>query len=317
MTQAKLLYHFTTCTGPSLGGSDDPNHPIVKFWARNAMLLALSHPYLLRLCLSLAAYHLAFLASESESDKRRHHIAVARHHFSVGLAETNDALANINASTCGSLYTSTILVCFCSFAAGPRGPDDLFVCSVGSKSSPKWLPLARGTRLIRQLYQEEVLFSGPTEPLGVRSAPPDDPRPTCVCQGLVRIDWINPIERLRALIASSATPHNHVYVSSLNTLSAIYEGTFGDDEGHVKCPLFYKLPLVWIYMMEDPFVECLQKRDAIALLLLAYYAPLIKTMKREWFLHGWAEHIIEICRKYITHDFVDFLQWPSQAIEAI
>ncbi|EXL66271.1 hypothetical protein FOPG_17547 [Fusarium oxysporum f. sp. conglutinans race 2 54008] len=103
ITQAELLHQFITCTGPNLGGSDDPNHPIVKFWSRNATLLAISHPYLLHLSLSLAAYHLAFLASETEPSKA-HHTLLARHHFSVGLTQANEALSSIDTSTCGSLY---------------------------------------------------------------------------------------------------------------------------------------------------------------------------------------------------------------------
>ncbi|KAH7186593.1 hypothetical protein DER44DRAFT_737314 [Fusarium oxysporum] len=316
ITQAELLHQFITRTGPNLGGSDDPNHPIVQFWSRNATLLAISHPYLLHLCLSLAAYHLAFLAPEPEPSKARH-AALARHHFSVGLTQANEALSIIDASTCGNLYVSTILVCFCSFAAGPSGPDDLFVCSAEDKSSHKWHPLAHGARLIRELYDESVLFSGLTEPLGRRNPPPEDPRPTCVCQGFVRVDWTDPLARLHDLVISTETPSDTVYVRSLQMLTAIYEGTFGDREGCVKTPLRHKAVLIWVYMMEDAFIERLQRKKAIALLLLAYYAPLIKTMKREWFLHGWAEHILRASEMYITDDYIDFLQWPAEAVRSI
>ncbi|KAL6402757.1 hypothetical protein AUP68_14093 [Ilyonectria robusta] len=316
MTQAELLHQFITCTGPDLGGSDDPSHPIVQFWARNATLLAISHPYLLRLCLSLAAYHLAFLASETEPNKARY-ATLARHHFSVGLTQANEALSAINTSTCGSLYVSTILVCFCSFAAGPSGPDDLFVCSAGGTSSHKWLPLAHGARLLRELYDESVLFSGLTAPLGSNSAPPSDPRPTCVCEGFIRVDWIDPVARLRDLVMSASTPRNDVYVRSLHTLADVYEATFGDEQGCVKTPLHNKVVLIWLYLMEDDFIAFLQEKDAVALLLLAYYAPLIKTMKRSWFLHGWAEHIIRVSNMYITDDYAHFLQWPAEAVRSI
>lgn len=315
LTQAELLYQFITQTGPGLAG---PNPAIAQFWALNAPLLGISHPSLLRLCLSLAAHHLAFRASETENhNERARYIAVAERHFSIGLAQTNEALAAIDASTCGSLYVSTILVCFCCFAAGPRGHDDLFVCSVDGSSSQPWLPLARGARLLRDLFAEEILFSGLTEPLSGRNSPPDDPRPTCVCEGFVRLDWVDQIERLRTLVASSATPSKEVYAPSLAVLSAIYEGTFGDDEGRVKCPLYNKMPLVWIYTMQDDFVECLQKEDNVALLLLAYYAPLVKTMKRDWFLHGWAEHILGACRMYVTGGFAEFLEWPAKAVAVL
>ncbi|KAI7763959.1 hypothetical protein LZL87_006341 [Fusarium oxysporum] len=267
MAQAELLRQFIIFTGPNLGGSDDPNHPIVQFWSRDATLLAASYPYLLHLCLSLAAYHLAFLASNN-SLKRSRYIALAKDHFSIGLIQTNEALSQIDASNCGSLSLS----------------------------------LARGTRLIRQLFEEKVLFSGLTEALGSGKAPPDDPRPTYICEGFARVDWTVSVGKLRDLIVSDALPRNDVFVRSLETLTNIYEATFGSEDGCIKCPLHYKMVLIWVYMMEDTFIDCLQTKDPVALLLLAYYSPLVQTVKRAWFLHGWADHI---------------LLWPTEAVRVI
>ncbi|ENH67348.1 6-hydroxy-D-nicotine oxidase [Fusarium oxysporum f. sp. cubense race 1] len=261
MAQAELLRQFIIFTGPNLGGSDDPNHPIVQFWSRDATLLAASYPYLLHLCLSLAAYHLAFLASNN-SLKRSRYIALAKDHFSVGLIQTNEALTQIDASNCGSLSLS----------------------------------LARGTRLIRQLFEEKVLFSGLTEALGSGKAPPDDPRPTYICEGFARVDWTVSVGKLRDLIVSDALPRNDVFVRSLETLTNIYEATFGSEDGCIRCPLHYKMVLIWVYMMEDTFIDCLQTKDPVALLLLAYYAPLVQTVKRAWFLHDWADHILLVCK---------------------
>ncbi|KAH7470410.1 hypothetical protein FOMA001_g14421 [Fusarium oxysporum f. sp. matthiolae] len=316
MAQAELLRQFIIFTGPNLGGSDDPNHPIVQFWSRDATLLAASYPYLLHLCLSLAAYHLAFLASNN-SLKRSRYIALAKDHFSVGLIQTNETLSQIDASNCGSLYVSTTLVCFCVFAAGPTGSDDLFVCSANGNSPHSSLSLARGTRLIRQLFEEKVLFSGLTEALGSGKAPPDDPRPTYICEGFARVDWTISVGKLRDLIVSDALPRNDVFVRSLETLTNIYEATFGSEDGCIRCPLHYKMVLIWVYMMEDTFIDCLQTKDPVALLLLAYYAPLVQTVKRAWFLHDWADHILLVCKKYVVHNYRDFLQWPTEAVRVI
>ncbi|KAF5686021.1 C6 finger domain-containing protein [Fusarium circinatum] len=316
MTQAELLRQFIIFTGPNLGGSDDPNHPIVQFWSRDATLLAASYPYLLHLCLSPAAYHLAYLASNTPL-KRSRYIALAKDHFSIGLIQTNEALSQIDASNCGSLYVSTVLVCFCVFAAGPTGSDDLFVCPANGNSPHNSLSLARGTRLIRQLFEEKVLFSGLTEALGSGKAPPDNPRPTYICEGFARVDWVGPVETLRHVIVSDSHPRNEDYVRSLETIANIYEATFGNADGSIKCPLHFKSVLIWVYMMEDAFIDCLQTKDSIALLILAYYAPLVQAMKRAWFIHGRAEHILFVCNKYIAKDYSDFLQWPTEAVRAI
>jgi hypothetical protein len=75
--------------------------------------------------------------------------------------------------------------------------------------------------------------------------------------------------------------------------------------------------LIWVYMMEDTFIDCLQTKDPVALLLLAYYAPLVQTVKRAWFLHDWADHILLVCKKYVVHNYRDFLQWPTEAVRVI
>nr|RBR00010.1 hypothetical protein FVER53263_08729 [Fusarium verticillioides] len=301
MAQAELLRQFIIFTGPNLGGSDDPNHPIVQFWSRDATLLAASYPYLLHLCFSLAAYHLAYLASNISPERSRY-IALAKDHFSIGLTQTNEALSRIDVSNCGSLYVSTVLVCFCVFAAGPTGPNDLFVCPADGNSPHSSLSLARGTRLIRQLFEEKILFSGLTEALGNGKVPPDDPRPTYICEGFTRVDWAGPVEKLHSLIVSCSHLRKEDFARSLETIANIYEATFGKADGSIKCPLHYKRVLIWVYMMEDTFIDCLQSKDSIALLILAYYAPLVQTMKRAWFIHGWADHI---------------LFWPKVAVKAI
>jgi hypothetical protein len=177
--------------------------------------------------------------------------------------------------------------------------------------------LACGTRLIRQLFEGKILFSGLTEVLCNVKVPLDDPRPTYICEGFARVDWAGPVEKLRSLIVSCSHLRKEDFARSLETIASIYEATFGNADGSIKWPLHYKRVLIWVYMMEYTFIDCLQSKDSIALLILAYYAPLVQTMKRAWFIHGLADHILFVCDKYIAHDYSDFLQWPKEAVKAI
>ncbi|KAH7129948.1 hypothetical protein B0J13DRAFT_133830 [Dactylonectria estremocensis] len=314
IAQAELLHQFIICTGPSLASSDDD--PIARFWTRNVTPIGLSNPSVLHLCLSLAAYHLAY-QTEQPGHTRSHYQTLAKHHFDLGLVLANEALAAMSVSNCGAVYLSTMLVCFCSFAAGPVGSGDLLLCHLNNASPHQWLPLARGARLLRQLYDSDVLFAGLMEPLGPAGAQPEDPRPTCACEGFARVDWVQPMERLRNLVAEQQGPDREVYMSSFDIIASIYEATFGDDDGRVKCSMIYKMILVWPYMIDDSFLTCLQKMDAVALMLVAFYAPLLKTMKRSWYMDGWAEHILTQLQPKLTESFSDLLQWPIDAIKVI
>jgi len=161
------------------------------------------------------------------------------------------------------------------------------------------------------------LFSGLTEALGSGKAPPDDTRPTYICKGFARVDWAGPVEKLRQLIVLDSIPRNENLVRSLETQANIYEATFDNADGSIRCSLHYKMALIWVYKLEDAFIDCLQTKDPVTLLILAYYALLVETMKRAWVMHGSADHILFVCNKYILHDYSDFLPWPTEAVKVI
>lgn len=155
------------------------------------------------------------------------------------------------------------------------------------------------------------------KPLGAPSELPEDPRPTYISKGFVRIDWNSPINRLHFLIASQQDDVEGIFERSFRTLAAVYEGTFGDEDGRVKCPLTYEMVLTWLYMMEDDFVISLERNDTLALLLLAYYAPLLKTLKRDWFVEGWAEYIMTTVRSVTPDTYLEYLEWAEDAVHVL
>lgn len=90
----------------------------------------------------------------------------------------------------------------------------------------------------------------------------------------------------------------------------IYEATYGNKDGLYNGPSNYKMILLWLYVMEDSFVSLVQRKDNMALLIVAYFAPLLKTMRRAWFLKGWTEHLLASIQIFITEDYASWLAWP-------
>ncbi|KFZ23955.1 hypothetical protein V502_01562 [Pseudogymnoascus sp. VKM F-4520 (FW-2644)] len=194
VADAELPLHFITLTAPTLAGTTNPTNRIHRFWSHNVPHLGLSHPFILHLSFAAAGYHLLHLHPKGPPTRRKH----SEQHASSGLSQLTSALPTLNATNAGALYVAAVLVCYCTFAAGPTGPDDVLVCNVGNEDAVPWLPLTHGVRLIRSLVEPGVLFAGLMAPLGPSDEQDDgDHRPACAREGFPRIEWEEALSELR------------------------------------------------------------------------------------------------------------------------
>lgn len=315
VSQAELLHHFTVYTARSLVASArHRDHPVILFWQRNAPQLGFSHPYFLHMTLSLAAHHLRRLKAAAGRQEDWRYLGLATRHLSMGISGMNKALASMNSNNCGALLVSSMVICICTFAAGPTGPGDLLLCDLdGDTAGGRILPLIQGVRLIQREFDAGPLYTGLLRPLDpVIAGSLDDPRPTCVCQGFARISWVGPLDRLRKLVESDTSPNAAVYLRAFELVVTVYEAVYGDESGTMRCPTYYKMVLIFLYFAEDQFVACLRKGETLALLILAYYAPLLRADPNEWFLQGWAEHIVRNIRDRVGEEYAHYLDWPME-----
>ncbi|CAM1503840.1 Fc.00g014310.m01.CDS01 [Cosmosporella sp. VM-42] len=312
VADAELLLHFVSSTAATLTDSEDSDDGgIRQFWERNVPQIGISYHFVLHLIYALAGYHLAFL--DVGSGDRPQQFSLAEHHSAIGLAELNKVLPSLDETNCGALYVSAVLVCYCTFAAGPTSMNDLLVCDVSDGAPQRWLPLIHGVRLIRQTIEPATLFTGLMAPLGnSMRIQPQDPRPSYLRDGFSRVQWIEPLDELRKWIASHESPETIVYSRSLDSLCEIYEATYGDLNGIYSGPPSNQFIFGWLYRMQDPFVACLRRKEPLALLILAYYAPLLRTLKKCWFLEGWTEHLLHAIGELLSPDLGGWLQWPLE-----
>lgn len=248
---------------------------------------------------------------EADGDLQDRYISLAEHHAALGLGELNRELLNLNETNCGALYLSAVLVCYCSFAAGPTSNTDLLICDVGDGAPERWLPLIHGVRLIRQTIDPATLFTGLLSPLGPAGRPSNkDNIPVYIRDGFERIQWVEPLEKLKDLITSKQSPNTVIYLRAFEGLRDLYEATYGDVDGTYGGSTHNQFVFGWLYRTQDTFVACLRQKQPLALLVLAYYAPLFTTLKQCWFLDGWAEHLLKSIGAIIESDLVGWLQWP-------
>ncbi|RYP71064.1 hypothetical protein DL769_004777 [Monosporascus sp. CRB-8-3] len=244
--EAELLLHFVQFTAYTLAGSDKGDDPMVRFWTHNLPRISLSHHFTLHLAYAVAGYHLVYL--DKTKDRHQELRRLAEFHASAGLAQLAATLARLDRTNCGAAYISATLVCYCTFAAGPTGPGDLLVCNVDQRQDPNWLPSIHGLRLIRQSFDDDVLFAGLMDPFHPKNSaqdtdatPAQDKRARFLREGFLRIDWEQPLSDLRGFMVTydgggGGDGDDVICLRSLDSLIAIYRATYGDKDGSYDGP---------------------------------------------------------------------------------
>ncbi|KAF3021632.1 hypothetical protein E8E14_014107 [Neopestalotiopsis sp. 37M] len=306
----ELMLHFTAFTAGSLSGTMSRKDKITNFWAFNVPKIGISHHFVLNLVFAVSAYHLAHTEA-SDNAQRLDYTQQAEYHFEHGLAAFTQALAGANESNCGALDVSATMVCYCTFAAGPKGPNDLLICRVEDQIAHNWWPVIKGLRLIREIFDADVLFSGLMAPLGPSDSPQiPDSRAQCLRENFPRIDWEDQIKSLGDMIKSSSSIHRDTYLTEYDILAAIYEGTYGDENGQYLGLGHNRMVFAWMYRLDDAFVDRVREKDPIPLVLLAYFAQLLTTLKKCWFMDGWAEHLLENTSRMLDEEHRKWVEWP-------
>lgn len=310
----QLLLHFSTSTAGTLSGSDSLTDRITSFWAYNVPQIGISQHFVLHLIFSVTAYHLAHVAEVTGAQRCRY-MQQADYYFRIGLSTFTKALANADETNCGALYISATLACYCSFAIGPKGPGDLLICRVDDETAHHWLPMIKGLRLIRDMFDPTTLFSGLMSPLGLTgSMSTPDTRPECVREGFPCVEWEVPIHDLGELIESSQSRYRDVCLEEYHHLVAIYEATYGDANGEYHGSGHNRMVFGWLYRMRDEFVSCIRLKQPMALLLLSYYAVLLGTIKNSWYIDGWVEHLLDSICGMLDNNCRKWIHWPRTQV---
>ncbi|KAF7516372.1 hypothetical protein G7054_g14188 [Neopestalotiopsis clavispora] len=308
----QLFFHYLTAVAVDTG--DD------QLWKYQLPRIAFRHHTILHLILALAALHLA----RSEPGRSAELMAQAEAHMNVGLRRATQDLANLNEQNCAELYMTTILICTYNFARTP-GPRNLLVVADGHESA--WWNLFRGVRVVierighptilARLAQDAGAHDAVLQPKSVPASPPEGEftMPTL-------LDWENALDLLHRLVEHVSLDRKSIYHSTCNMLKWCFHDTFGSKASAdtVATPKFQTI-MAWLYVLDDRYVEMLRENDPLAMLLLAYFAILLQTLERVWFLKGWAIHILRGVREILSEtsqeQWLPWLQWPQTQVDKI
>ncbi|GAO50525.1 hypothetical protein SAICODRAFT_207734 [Saitoella complicata NRRL Y-17804] len=296
----QLQHHFITSTALTFSGKDGRS----RFWKIDVPKMGHNSPFLLHLILALSALHLAHL----HPDRCKSYTAQADHRHTSGLQSVMLSLSNLTADNCDAVWVSSVLLCFISFARGPRPGDYLFF---GEAEHVSWLTLLRGVRSVIE-FKEDQFHSGLLAPIVQGEAlTPKEP------EEMNSLPYREKMELLREFVISRAThdPSLSVYLSAVDSLTesftAICDGIAGTDNNNRFAHILFK----WTYSLPPEFSQALEERQVAPLVVLAHFLVLMKHELGEvWIFAGWAEHILSEVYECLCEEDRASIEWPIEEV---
>lgn len=296
-----LTNHFYTSTLPTLSVSDEQG---LKSWAISLCNLGYQYPHLYHLMLALAALHKARLHSHQKADL----LVQAERHHAIGVQGSTALLGNINDQNYEVVRTSASLIGLINLAMGPR-PGEYIAFS--ERAGPNFLGLLRGLKSIRPHRHCNVTQ---------RESPADTSSPDSVSDMSAESPFANdPNTHLRSLYTRvheiPESRHRKSYIHALDDLEQFFilmDGHLEPSRDSAVPDAAHRLsPLGWIYRVQDDFLERLQNKESLALVIFAYFAVVLKELELGWPADGWAEHIMaKIWEEVVGPDDRELIQWP-------
>ncbi|KAH6972488.1 hypothetical protein BKA56DRAFT_557041 [Ilyonectria sp. MPI-CAGE-AT-0026] len=298
MDDLDLMHCWTIRTAATLGRGE--------VWRTHIPPLSFHHPYLCHTMLAMAARHSSLL-KPLESER---YIALAEHHYELAVREATAQLAHLTWENAQPMYGTMVLVSLYYFARKPS-PGDLLVFSENRTVS--WMPLLQGVRFIVQTLGHAAIFRG------VFAIEPEDPSEgtgnESVLPAAAYQTWQQPLMELIQMMAQSTESYSACCVRATSDLIDCYKATYGS----LHDPISYsdgrfEHIMGWLYRLEDEFITQLEAKEPLPLILLAYFAVLLKSLASFWFMEGWAQHLLGEVNGILDSQYSRWLVWPASRI---
>jgi hypothetical protein len=168
-----------------------------------------------------------------------------------------------------------------------------------------------GVRLIVESHRNEVFIE-------VLAPRPQLPAPR-VDSSLQRDETNSHIEHLQevqTLIQQNLQQESDVamYDSVIDDLRTVMAEV--DKKRSIQWPPvgLMQVLMAWVYRLPDEFINRLEQKDSMALVILSYWAMLLKYMQSVWFMKGWDVHVMGGIRVSLQSQFHQWIEWPMQQL---
>jgi hypothetical protein len=316
----ELLHNFTTLTSHTL--SSDP--VLRNVWRINVPQEGFKYDFVMRSILAISALHMSLYSNE----KRDFYLQIARSEHGAALQQLAATLPRVTAENCSALHIAAALTFFYAWAA-PRNPGDFFL--VSNSGVADWVFLLHGVRSISAGWHDE-LARGPFS--------------ASIRLGRSRLQvgaeeyrssaaWLSTTEHaqlthLQRIVTQAAADDEACAIleKNIKNLELSYCATFSDagwatggdgspgsrPDRNITAWALTSNIYSWLYKMDGQFIEMLNQRSPLALVVFAHFAVLLKYLGSCWWMQGWPTHLLQEIWEHLDQEHRVWIRWPIEEI---
>ena len=288
----ELLHNYTTSTCFSL--STDPSKQ--QIWQVAVQREAASHNFLLHALLAISAMNLWYV----NPTKRHLYERAAVSHRNLAFATSIPALNEVTPYNCHALFAMSSIISVLCFVLPHSAQSVTLSDPVNDIVSVT--TLIRGVTTVLHSAREWIALGS----LG----------------GLVNYNWDPTTFALpeEARLAFEKLFDMNKREIRDGSIEDLYNATIQDlkhaFEIHTVMMGEPGLVFTWLVVVQASYVAQLERKEPMALVILAHYAVLLHTSKRQWWLDGRGAHLVQYICQLLPPEWLPAIHWPREAVRA-
>ncbi|OQE27972.1 hypothetical protein PENFLA_c005G10903 [Penicillium flavigenum] len=265
-----------------------------KIWQFLVPEEALSHKFLMHGLLAISALE---LASHGDDVSRPLYIKTAVIHQNVALGEFQALMSQINRDNAKAIFAfSSILV----------------VYSFGVLHLENTAP----SMTMEDLYQVLMLCRGVERLIASsQSAIHDSNFSSILYFTQVEYPWLLSDDCQFALhqlhganiMAKSADHNSEMYQEAIDTLGEALNESIQD---HIPSNLVSR----WAIKLPRAFLECLRKREPMAMVILSFFCVVLHRLKGVWYFRGWGTNFVKLIWQTLAPEWKVLVHWSVMEV---
>ncbi|KAJ0158678.1 hypothetical protein CTA2_11088 [Colletotrichum tanaceti] len=293
----ELIHNFTTSVYTTLS-----TDPLVRhMWRVSVVRMALKCEYVMRALLSISALHLA----HRQPGRKEGLVAKALLYHRSASREAMGLMSGLDERNAEDLFLFSLLTIFFALASGRYLKESVVVWE---SAFPDWTFLLSGAVSLIKLLKARS-YEGPLTPLLTYAterffAARDDARAQP-----------GALEGLRRRVNGSGTNGDLLRIHNLAIDELRHPMSLALHEGGRDMDIMDIF--VWKYFVSDEFLPLLKAPPGAnqeAIVIYAHFCIVLERLESQWWLQGWATHLISQAWALLDDGHKAWIQWPMEEL---
>jgi hypothetical protein len=296
----QLMHHYSACSCVRFA----PGTARHKCWTSDVPELSFTHPFLLHQILAVAALHRYTLAAHSPLFRD-----AALDHRAKALELVQPVMSNRDETSAIALFAFAGLTAIYAYGEVAIQIQTHRLGFDVVKQLVQCFKLNRGISSIVDAHREHLEGSWAEDMINLK-VPWDDWDFQSTYLRLKHADRLQDLIRDGARSMQLGKVYLEAMNRCMNSIQLLLSQRNHDDD-------IYFLIMAWPNEVDEEFMRCLERKDQIALIILAHYAVLMSLRPKLWWLQEWSQLLVHQIASILCVDYQLYLDWPRHMIETI